>query len=581
MTVIDFRAPGEEPRRASGQARREPAPHESERRFSEMFRLTPEPMALVRVSDGLVLEVNRSCAVSFGYEPDEMRGRSTLPHDLALWAEPRDREICLALLQKQGELIEHAVTLRRRDGSTGAFSMSGRHVELHGERCVVCTLRDVSERKQREDELSRIAYYDALTRLPNRVLLQDRLRQAIAQSRRSGAHLAVCYLDLDGFKEANDRFGHPAGDQILVEVACRLQAAVRGGDTVARLGGDEFVLVLCGLNSDQECLKALERVLRTIAIPYRVNDRQQALVSASIGVTVYPNDSSDADTLVRHADLAMYAAKLAGRNRFHFFDQPLKERIEARRSMRERIEGAIAAGEFVLLYQPTVDLRDGRIRGVDAAVRWRHPTLGLLLPGEFLPTIEDDPLMLSLGRRVVRDALEQIARWQDAGIDLPVSVNAFARYLLSPAFPEELQGLIRETRAAPERLTLQFPAAVTNEARALLKTFEDCQALGVGLALGELGRGSLSLSGLCRFPLREISIDARIVRDMLSETDAAAVVEAAIALGQAFRVQVLADGADSGAHVARLVELGCVAGQGAAVGAPMEAADLERWIGAR
>jgi len=291
-----------------------------------MFQFAPEPTALVRVRDEKVLEVNRRYAQTLGYEPEELIGRSTMPGDLGLWLEAGDRDRWVDLLARQGGFEGYEAPMRRKDGSTATVLMSGALVEVERERCVITAVHDISSRKAREEELNRIAYRDALTGLPNRLLLGDRLRHAIAQNRRDGKRIAVCYLDLDGFKQFNDTLGHHAGDQVLVQVADRLQAAVREADTVARLGGDEFVLLLCGLASDDECLVALERLLPALSAPYRVLNRQQDGISASIGVTIFPTDGSDPDALMRQADRAMYAAKQAGKGRYRFFDRRLDPR---------------------------------------------------------------------------------------------------------------------------------------------------------------------------------------------------------------------------------------------------------------
>jgi diguanylate cyclase (GGDEF)-like protein/PAS domain S-box-containing protein len=324
MTVTALRAIAEDLSGFGESWRRTAVLCESEEKFATMFRLAPEAMALVRAEDGAVLEVNRSFAECFGYRPDEMLGRSTLPHDLGLWIDVGQQQAWFAELEKWGELIDYETRLQRCDGSTGAFTLSGKFIDMRGEQCLIWTLRDISKQKEREEELSRIAYYDALTQLPNRLLLADRLRQAIAQSRRARTPLAVCYLDLDGFKAANDAFGHDAGDEILVEAARRLQLALRASDTVARLGGDEFVVLLCGVVNDQRCvMNALDRVLRSLSTPFALTCGQQTRISASIGVTIFPDDGATPETLVRHADQAMYVAKAAGRNRFHFFEPSL------------------------------------------------------------------------------------------------------------------------------------------------------------------------------------------------------------------------------------------------------------------
>jgi diguanylate cyclase (GGDEF)-like protein/PAS domain S-box-containing protein len=290
-----------------------------------MFRLTPDPMALTRVKDGVLLEASRSYAQSLGYEHEEIVGRSTMPGDLGIWVAAEDRARWVERMAVNGEVVGFETPLRRRDGSTATFLISGKMLQMGDEGCAIVVLHDISRQKQHEEHLSRIAYYDPLTTLPNRRLLSDRLRQALAQNQRTSKRLAVCYLDLDGFKRVNDTLGHQIGDRVLQEVAQRLVASVRGGDTVARLGGDEFVLVLGALNSHKECVAALERLVHAVSAPYEIEGHRLQDISASVGVTIVPGDETDPELLVRHADDAMYAAKQAGKNRFHFFDRSSRD----------------------------------------------------------------------------------------------------------------------------------------------------------------------------------------------------------------------------------------------------------------
>jgi diguanylate cyclase (GGDEF)-like protein/PAS domain S-box-containing protein len=471
-------------------------------------------------------------------------------------------------------------TYLRFDGTPVAVAVSAVPVHYGGEHGALVFVRDITEQKEHEDRLKAIAYHDPLTKLPNRLLLGDRLQQAISQNQRTGTLIAVCYLDLDGFKEINDNFGHQTGDRVLVEVADRLQAAVRGGDTVARLGGDEFVLLLCGLLNEEECQVAVRRMVQAIAAPYQIGGHPQATISASIGITIFPNDHADPDTLVRHADHAMYSAKQAGKNRFHLFDTPLEQRIEARHAMLTRIEEALASQHFVLHYQPKFDCKNARIVGVEALIRWQHPTLGLLMPAAFLPMIEDDPLAISVGEWVIREALRQVVQWTQNGVDLQVSVNAFASQLIEGDFALQLEAILREYPGInPNHLQIEIvETAALEELDVVRRVIEDCAALGVGFALDDFGTGYSSLAYLRHLPAREIKIDQTFVRDMLEDADDQAIVEAVIGLGRAFRRTVVAEGAETSAHIARLLSLGCDIVQGYAIARPMSGTDIAKWI---
>jgi diguanylate cyclase (GGDEF)-like protein/PAS domain S-box-containing protein len=293
----------------------------SEAKFAALFSLMPDPTALTRLSDGKVLDASRRFAEFFGYARDDVIGRRTLPDDIGVWVDGEHRRKWKDALDQHGEVHGFETSMRRKDGSIVTVLVSGKVIEMGGEQCVIAVAHDITEQKQHAKYLEQIAHHDPLTGLPNRILLGDRLCQAIAQSQRAGTWVAVCYLDLDGFKAVNDSLGHEVGDQVLVEVANRLVASVRGGDTVARLGGDEFVILLTGLTGDEECRMTLERLLQSVSMPYGNGGGEPGSISASIGVTVFPNDPANPDTLLRHADHAMYAAKQAGKNRFHIFEE--------------------------------------------------------------------------------------------------------------------------------------------------------------------------------------------------------------------------------------------------------------------
>jgi diguanylate cyclase (GGDEF)-like protein/PAS domain S-box-containing protein len=412
---------------------------------------------LTRLRDGLVLEVSRSFAEYFGCPPDQIVGRSTLPGELGIWINADHRRQWWEMLERDGEVLGFETPMRGKDGSVTTVLISGKVVDVDGEQCVIADIHDITEQKRHAERLERIAYHDPLTGLPNRLLLGDRLHQAIAQNQRLGTSIAVCYLDLDGFKESNDRFGHQAGDQLLVEVAARLSACVRGGDTVARLGGDEFIVLLSGLADDEECRMALDRLLQAVSAPHATGGSEHPGVSASIGVTVFPTDHVDPDTLVRHADHAMYAAKQAGKNRYQMFDTRLEQRIEARQAALRGLAEASASGQFRLYYQPKVDCRQGRVVGAEALLRWQHPTLGLLSPAEFVPLIEDTDLALRIGEWVIRETLSRIGLWRREGVDLRISVNAFIRQLLQPGFADALAVLLDQyPEAGPACLQIEI-----------------------------------------------------------------------------------------------------------------------------
>ncbi len=554
--------------------------HRSEAKFAAMFSLTPDPIALTRLADGVVLEASASFTEVFGYAPGDVVGRSTVPGDLGIWVDAEERRRWIALLRRDGEALGFEARLRRKDGTVFTALLSGKVVDMDGAACIISDCHDITERQHQAEHLERIAHHDALTGLPNRLLLVDRLRQSVASNHRAGTYLAVCYLDLDGFKEVNDRFGHQAGDRLLVEVAARLAATVRGGDTVARLGGDEFVVLLSGLVDDEDCGTTLNRLLGALSAPYVVGAGLQAGISASIGVTVFPSDSVDPDTLVRHADHAMYAAKQAGKNRYQLFDTLLERRIESRHATLGVIAAALDHGQFLLNYQPKVDCRLGRVVGSEALIRWQHPTRGILSPAEFLPLVEDTDLAPAIGEWVIREALRQSVVWQRAGIDLSISVNAFVRQLLQPGFVGRLETILAETPdAPPNRLVIEIvETAALQELDAVREVIEACQDFGVGFSLDDFGTGYSTLAYIRHLPAQEIKIDQSFVRNMLEKDEDLAIVEAVIGLSRAFGRSVVAEGAETPAHIDRLLALGCDVIQGYALARPMPAADLPGWV---
>jgi diguanylate cyclase (GGDEF)-like protein/PAS domain S-box-containing protein len=438
---------------------------------------------------------------------------------------------------------------------------------------------DITLIKEHQQRLEHLAHFDALTQLPNRMLLSERMQLAMAQTARSGQTLAVCYLDLDGFKPVNDLYGHSAGDRLLVDVAQRLKACLRGGDTVSRLGGDEFVLLFSGLENVHECDLAIARIIATLTRPFKI-DEYSIDISASIGVTLYPQDGADADTLLRHADQAMYAAKQAGRNRYHLFDPENDRRARLHRDELEQISEALAKGEFALYYQPKVDMRLGIVIGAEALIRWHHPTRGLLLPGEFLHVVDGSELAIELGDWVIREALRQLDAWVGEGLDFSVSINIAGDHLQHPGFAQRLGELLAaHPRVPPGRLELEIlETAVLEDIGLVAQLFAECRKLGVSFALDDFGTGYSSLTYFRRLPADVLKIDQSFVRDMLEDPEDLAIVEGVIGLTQAFKRKVIAEGVETVEHGLALLLLGCDHAQGYGIARPMPAESLPAWI---
>ena len=476
----------------------------------------------------------------------------------------------------RGELLAQRANARRytQQITVSVVRNASNDIEHH-----VMAVSDITTSRQQREQLERQAHYDTLTQLPNRLRLATLLREAIAAADRDGHSLAIAYLDLDHFKPLNDQFGHDAGDRLLAELAQRLRAALRGHDVVARLGGDEFVLLL-RTTSMQECSQALQRVLQAVTQPYTMGMPRAWNVTASIGVTVYPSDRADADTLLRHADHAMYGAKQAGRNQVQFFDPELDRQTVARREAAGRLEAAIAASEFVLYYQPKVDLRLHEVVGFEALLRWQRPQYGLLPPSEFLPLVETAELAVKLGDWVIDQALRQLSSWSADGLHLNVSVNISGRHLQHPDFAERLrEQLTQHDPMLARRLELEvLETAALADPRRTSEVMDRCRTLGVRFALDDFGTGYSQLTYLRDLPIDALKIDRSFVHGMLNAAADRAIVEGVIALSRTFGCSVIAEGVESPEQAAALIAAGCTIGQGVGIAAPMPAASVPEWV---
>jgi len=469
--------------------------------------------------------------------------------------------------RKTGEIYAEALTVSAVRDAAGQVNN------------YVALFTDITSVKEHQRQLEHFAHFDALTGLPNRVLLADRLQQAILQSQRRNLSLAVLYLDLDGFKAVNDEHGHGVGDELLIALAQRMRAALRDGDTLARIGGDEFVAVLGDLEQAQDCETVINRLLQAAAEPVILGNTVLQ-VSASIGVTQYPQDASDADQLMRHADQAMYIAKLGGKNRCHHFDVAQDVAVKTRHEDLEHIRLALDQGEFVLYYQPKVNMKSGEVIGAEALIRWRHPERGLLPPAAFLPVIENHPISIEVGEWVIDTALAQMDTWIAQGLRFPVSVNIGVRQLQQGDFVSRLTTLLLAHPNVPP-LSLELEVLETSAMEDIghvSAVMQACRALGVGFALDDFGTGYSSLTYLKHLPAELLKIDQSFVRDMLDDPDDLAIVESVIGLATAFRRNVIAEGVETAPHGDLLLTLGCELAQGYGIARPMPAADIPAWL---
>ncbi len=485
-------------------------------------------------------------------------------------------------LLQQGKtvLLANHTVLIAKDGTEYNIEDSAAPIFLENGELIGCVLvfHDVTEKHRLLRDVRWQAGHDVLTGLPNRSLLADRFECALVIARRHQSWLAVCLLDLDEFKPVNDKHGHEVGDQLLVQASQRLAQAVRAEDTVARLGGDEFVLLLGGLHSQEEARLSLQRILLAMSAPYLISEHHIE-VSSSIGVTFYPDEDADSDTLLRHADQAMYQAKQLGRNRYHFFDVHHDKETHIKHQSLARTEQALRQEELRVYYQPKVNLRTGVVVGMEALLRWQHPEQGLLAPGVFLPAAEQTNLIIDIGEWVLEQTLRQLALWAAAGAAWPVSVNIAARHFQQADFVDRLEAILARHPDVPAQLIeLEILESVAQrDIEQVRSIILQCQALGVSFALDDFGTGYSSLSYLKHLPAETLKIDQSFVRDMLDDQEDLALVKAIIGLAKVFDRQVVAEGVETSEHGVLLMHLGCDVVQGYGIARPMPAAQVLSW----
>ncbi|MEC7814893.1 MAG: EAL domain-containing protein [Pseudomonadota bacterium] len=440
-------------------------------------------------------------------------------------------------------------------------------------------ISDITELKDYQRQLESMAHFDALTGLPNRVLLGDRLDQAMRKADRHQKRLAVLFIDLDGFKKVNDTLGHEGGDELLKMVTRRISSELRDTDTFARFGGDEFIVVLPELSQNEAVDDVVRRILLAVGRQTELAGRPVE-VTASIGVTFYPQkEALDADQLLRQADQAMYAAKQRGRNGFQYFDTDNDEAVRQLHVVVAELRSALEKDEFVLFYQPKVNLQTGDIVGAEALIRWNHPAKGLTPPGEFLPIIENHILSVDIGEWVLHKALTQMAAWQKLGCCIPVSVNINSLHFRQHNFARRLDEILQQhPSVSPEHLELEI---VETSALENLETvsglLRECQALGVVFSLDDFGTGFSSLSYLRRLPVQKLKVDMSFVRDMLVDANDFAIVQGILSLARSFELEVIAEGVETQEHSARLIEIGCFFGQGYGIAKPMPGDRVAAW----
>jgi len=527
---------------------------------------------------GLVDSVNRAALELFGFTADELTGRSI---EMVI-ADDRRADFLGYLTTSPAQQRRDApyavdTTGRRKDGSPLPLEFSAEGVQLDDRRLIIVSFRDVSERRAYMEALEYQALHDALTGLPNRVLFGDRVSQAVAAAERSRSGFGVLLLDLDRFKDVNDTLGHEQGDALLRAFAARLKETLREVDTVARLGGDEFGILPQGIADEEGLMQTARKILTTMQEPF-VLEGQVVDTPLSVGIARFPVHGSDVNTLVRHADVAMYVAKHRGLGCAMY--DPEQDRNAAHRlALLGQLRRAISHDELFLHFQPQVDLAQRHVRAVEALVRWQHPEQGLLMPDQFLPLAEQSDLMAPLTSWVLDRALGQLATWRRHGLDLVMSVNATTRNLQDHEFPAIVGDVLRKHDLAADLLTIEITESSAMSPLAI-DGLEPLHRAGVTLSIDDFGTGYSSLAYLKRLPVAQIKIDKSFIMDLSHDEDDAAIVRPTIALGHNLGLEVVAEGVEDEEALRMLATYGCDFIQGHLVSRAVDAATFEAWLSA-
>jgi diguanylate cyclase (GGDEF)-like protein/PAS domain S-box-containing protein len=530
--------------------------------------------------EGLVTYCNPVAAALTGWPRDDAKGQPFANIFKLISAKSRE-SVPDPMARSMRENVAVSLTpdclLVRPDGNETAIEDSAAPIHDRAGKVIgaVIVFRDVSASRAAALKMSYLAQHDVLTDLPNRILFADRLRQAIELAKRHGQMLAMLFLDLDRFKNINDSLGHAVGDQLLQSIGHRLTDCVRSMDTVSRQGGDEFVILLSDINHVEAAVVAADKILRAIALPHVIDDHELH-ITASVGIVIYPQDGINDATLLKNADAAMYHAKENGRNNYQFFTPDMHVRAVERQQIESEMRQALKLGQFVLHYQPIVELEHCAVVGVEVLVRWEHPLRGLLHPGSFMAVAEQCGFVIPLGRWMIREACRQARAWRDAGLpSMRIAVNTCALELRAKGFVEAVRDCLEVSGLAPADLEIEITETVLlQESNATAEILVAIADMGVHLALDDFGTGYSSLSHLKRYPISTLKIDRSFIRELATDLSDASIVDAVIGLGSSLGLRVVAEGVETTRQATLLRSQGCGEAQGYYFGRPVEASGL-------
>ena len=540
---------------------------------------------LDNVNEGIIVIDEASVIVSFNLAAEKIFGynvQEVIRQNFSLLISTSNPELS-GKYQKYSEdkaagllygVTREAVGLRKNQ-SVFPLELKTSQISIQGKALFITTARDISERKDAEQRISYMASHDALTGLPNRALLQDRIQQTLAHNRRRNQMAALLFIDLDKFKSVNDTLGHAVGDSLLQEAARRLLAEVRSEDTVARQGGDEFIILLSKIKHPQEAGTLAQKLLDSFIEPFII-DGHELYISASIGISIFPDDGDELGTLLQNSDIAMYHAKETGRSNFQFFSPKMNEQAAERQALSNDMRHAIARGELFLIYQPVVDMVSGEMGGMEVLLRWQHPALGLVSPVKFIPLAEENGLILSIGEWVLRSACEQIRAWQTQGYVVPrLAINLSAKQFRQKSLGEDIALILQQTGIDSRAIGIEITESMlVQNIDEVVDTLLKLSNMGLEISIDDFGTGYSSLSYLKRFPINKLKIDKSFVDDIATHPDDAAIVKAIIAMAHGLQMKVVSEGVETAAQLEFLRQHGCEQYQGYIFSKPLPAHEI-------